>query len=1467
MSNNVLRPARAKARTLAIVAMISVLLVAGALIGHRVRKRMMVQRALAEGTTAFERADWNTAGIMLARYLAARPADPVILAKYAQAQLSMKPLRPRHIGQAMNAYRRLLNVNPADARVFRRLALLYETTGNYGDLAYIARRHREQIPDDPHAPLALAKALLHQHKSDAARAELEDLVGRLAERAEKYPDVVEACVLLCYLSQPNNEKRDLEQGLQWLDHAIAYDPRAPLPLAHRAALLRSMSQDAAAEDAERLLADAHVDLARAETLPVRDPRVRLMLCEQWTAHGEFDRAAAQLATAAEATAEHVREFIIDPQDWSALQFIQAAKLALLRGAVADGVQLARDARVQFQDHPRRVETLPLAIDLLLNAGNVAEARDCLTEYTDTIAIQHAHPTGDPRVARVRAQVALAEDKPYEVIDLLEPVVGGPAAPASLRALLAEAYSRTGQLGRMTRILQNDSGETTLSPTRARLLARAYLEQGDWKRAREVLRLRTPDRTGDTDSEILRLTAEVGLACENAAPPAVLEALTSKLAALKQAHPERADVRILLATIADKQGQVADAQAELESAIAECQQNLGASLALARLHTRQRRLTQAEEVLGAACAAHGTEATAWLALSEMLVHSQRIDEARAALHRGLEAASTPDENRRIALRLASIDVVHGNVEAGLAALQALAARDPSDVEVHALLLEQPALMQDPAAAAELLGQIKAVEGKNGLRWRYQQTRLWLAGDDWRTRQDEIADLLKYCVDADPRWAAPVLALGDMYERLGDWNNAEAVYSNGFQLGGSIAVADRLRELLQRQSRFTEVRDLLERMKQKLDERPLSARRLALALGEGRYDEAIRELELRVAGAEKDAMDLVRLAELTYAQNGDVQRANECLDDAAALGAGAAIVARTRAYILRREQRFEEAVAVLDDLVETAQTPEAFLLRASYHANVGATDLAERDYAEVVRVAPDPRAHALLAEFYSRTNRLDEAVTAWHAGVSRYPDSQLLHCGLVRAWLARGEPDDRAQARATLNELAERAPNDTRILWLRAVDRAAENTAAGAAEARALLRSAIRSAPTNADTYTGLLAIAFELGEYETGRELALRGLEVNPGNTDLLLRQAQAELALDELDAARRAARSVLVHDRESPGAYEVILEAARRGDDPATLRRELATLDELVARDPTNEPLQLLRARARVALGDTGTARTELEEYRASDAGRQCVAAHVFLADLYRVGGDFAKAHAYLDVAAELNPRHMGALHARLALLATQKRYDELANLVRTHPGDNRQQANTLLAAATLLAESPTHLDAAIELCQRAASLAPDNVSVQLNLGNLLYLRGDRSAAEQAYRAALQAAPHHAETLNNLAWILAGHESRTDEALACARQAVALRPEDANFHDTLGVVLMKVPDRLEEARDEFRRCAALAPSGSPGRAKALFHLAQVCGRLDDWAPVPGALNEALAIDERGATFATEERTEIERLLEAARRLE
>ncbi len=640
-------------------------------------------------------------------------------------------------------------------------------------------------------------------------------------------------------------------------------------------------------------------------------------------------------------------------------------------------------------------------------------------------------------------------------------------------------------------------------------------------------------------------------------------------------------------------------------------------------------------------------------------------------------------------------------------------------------------------------------------------------------------------------------------------------------------------------------------------------MALAIGEGQYDEAIDELRLRVAGPQQDPQDLLRLAGLTYAQTRSADRAFAYLDQAAAQGAAASDVARTRVAILKAEARLDDAQRVLDELVAAQPEPAAYLLRASYYTSIARPDLAEQDYVALAQQTPDASGIALLGEFYAQTQRLDQAIAVWLEGLERYPDATQLKRGLAKALLKRGQAGDRESAGRFAAELRAQLPDDTDVLWIQAVYAAGADTPAGLAEARELVRAAVRTAPASPETYLGLADLAWRLAEFATARELAERGLQAAPDDVGLGIMRARAAFALGALDTARDAARTVLRRDARNPDALAVLVEVGNRRGDTTVLQAALGIAQPLLREDPASEIWPLLVARTQAALGQPDAALATMQAFAGTDAGRQSVRTQLVLHELYRQRGEAAGAQRALEAAAALAPDQPDVIHARLVAAAAAQRFDEVVTLATAHASTARPQPELFLSAAALLGASPAHVDAARDLCQRAAELAPGDVRPHLALGDLAYAHGDIDRAVEAYQGVLRMQPAQPEALNNLAWILAERRADYEAALAYARQAVAARPDDANFRDTLGFILRHLPGKLDEAREEFRRSVELAPADSGLRARSLLHLAQVCGALDDRAALAQHLQEALAIEGRTPVFTPAERAEIERLLQAA----
>ena len=116
--------------------------------------------------------------------------------------------------------------------------------------------------------------------------------------------------------------------------------------------------------------------------------------------------------------------------------------------------------------------------------------------------------------------------------------------------------------------------------------------------------------------------------------------------------------------------------------------------------------------------------------------------------------------------------------------------------------------------------------------------------------------------------------------------------------------------------------------------------------------------------------------------------------------------------------------------------------------------------------------------------------------------------------------------------------------------------------------------------------------------------------------------------------------------------------------------------------------------------------------------------------------------------------------------------------------------------------------------------------------QGKLDEAVACYRRALELKPDHAEAHNNLGNALKD-QGKLDEAVACYRQALELKPDYAEAHSNLGNAL-KDQGKLDEAVACYRRALELKPDYAEAHSNLLLTL-QYCTGV-----TPAALAEAHA---------------------------
>jgi putative PEP-CTERM system TPR-repeat lipoprotein len=360
-------------------------------------------------------------------------------------------------------------------------------------------------------------------------------------------------------------------------------------------------------------------------------------------------------------------------------------------------------------------------------------------------------------------------------------------------------------------------------------------------------------------------------------------------------------------------------------------------------------------------------------------------------------------------------------------------------------------------------------------------------------------------------------------------------------------------------------------------------------------------------------------------------------------------------------------------------------------------------------------------------------------------------------------------------------------------------------------------------------------------LASRTDEAIEGLRDLLAREpeltaAHFVLGVLQLAAGRpaEAVRSLGIASERMKGAegreaLRLLAEAELRAGEPASA---LAHAEKALAEDAGDLRARVLLAQALLESGDATRAVTVLRE-----APEESASVHGVLARVYVRDGRLERAQASVERAIALEPESvqwavdlvyvlmereqleeaLEVARARAAEHPTLPDYPNLMGQVLARRGDEEgaraafQHAVALdpsfVAALVNLARMSARAQRfgeARELLRRALEQRPEDPTALRTLGLLEHRAGNASAAVEALEAALRAEPGNDLTRADLARARALAGSNLEQALDMARAIRQSEPDNPNYAEALGVVLLRfgVP---KAAAEQFRAAIELAP--------------------------------------------------------------
>src|SRR6266581_2148524 len=279
--------------------------------------------------------------------------------------------------------------------------------------------------------------------------------------------------------------------------------------------------------------------------------------------------------------------------------------------------------------------------------------------------------------------------------------------------------------------------------------------------------------------------------------------------------------------------------------------------------------------------------------------------------------------------------------------------------------------------------------------------------------------------------------------------------------------------------------------------------------------------------------------------------------------------------------------------------------------------------------------------------------------------------------------------------------------------------------------------------------------------------------------------LQEINTGNREARQRLVRLLLTQKAYE-----------PA-----LALLREAIQDSPGDVEAQLRIGLIYGELKDYVKAVEQIKRVLALRPQELRVRDH--LAYLYEELKDFDKAIAEYRTIIQADARYSDA-HLHLGyLLYRLKRNDEALPHFRQVIALNPKMTEAyLLLGLTLLQAS--RQEEAVAVFREGLQRNPESADLHFNLGTAYDKMGRFDELVHEMEEAIRLDPKHAEALNYLRYTYAERDMRLEEAVALIQRALAVKPQNGYYLDSLAWAYYKM-GRFQEALAEMKRAVAVVP--------------------------------------------------------------
>jgi len=407
----------------------------------------------------------------------------------------------------------------------------------------------------------------------------------------------------------------------------------------------------------------------------------------------------------------------------------------------------------------------------------------------------------------------------------------------------------------------------------------------------------------------------------------------------------------------------------------------------------------------------------------------------------------------------------------------------------------------------------------------------------------------------------------------------------------------------------------------------------------------------------------------------------------------------------------------------------------------------------------QAHYQLGQTYLKLSDLQRAYQELNLTVEYAPDNYRAHTDLANLLITSRNPDDLKQAKAHLDILREKQPNnpETHEAWAN-YDAAQNNIGAAMLE----MQQAIDADPNRSESY--LLLALFELRSDlpDKAEEHFKRATEVDPNAINAQLALGGFYQSRKRLPEAEQQFKHAITVDPKNPAPR--------------------AALVRLLMQEGKKDEIESFLRQTKKDLPDNPEAYRMLGDYYAA-------------VDVDKATAEYAS--LYSD-----HPKDIKVKKNYIELLILKNRFDEAAKLnseiLKASPND----IDALIDKAQIQL-GKNDANGAVDSLHSALRNDPDNATAHFWLGNAFAQQHNEDQAESEWRLAVKTRPDLTGAQRALA-ALALRRGDLDALLQTAQQIITAQPYSAD-----GFILKCIADRARERYSDAQQDAQQAMQRAP----------------------------------------------------------